>query len=109
MVTVSTPNGFSLDNSGRRIVVDPVTRIEGHMRVEVNVDENNVIRNAGSAGTRGGGVEVIVRGRGGGGGWGGAEGSGGGGAGAGAGAGGGGGESALNSQSPESANAIRSI
>lgn len=27
-----TPNGFDLDKSGRRIVVDPVTRIEGHMR-----------------------------------------------------------------------------
>ena len=28
--------GFKLDNTGRRIVVDPVTRIEGHMRCEVN-------------------------------------------------------------------------
>ena len=27
--------GFKLDNSGRRVVVDPVTRIEGHMRCEV--------------------------------------------------------------------------
>ena len=35
---IETPNGFKLDNAGRRIVVDPVTRIEGHMRVEVNVD-----------------------------------------------------------------------
>jgi hypothetical protein len=26
-------SGFNLDNTGRRIVVDPVTRIEGHMRV----------------------------------------------------------------------------
>ena len=33
-----TTQGFSLDNSGRRVVVDPVTRIEGHMRCEVNVD-----------------------------------------------------------------------
>ena len=24
--------GFKLDDSGRRVVVDPVTRIEGHMR-----------------------------------------------------------------------------
>ena len=43
---IETPNGFKLDNAGRRIVVDPVTRIEGHMRVEVNVDTDNVIRNA---------------------------------------------------------------
>ncbi len=63
MVTVSTPNGFSLDNSGRRVVVDPVTRIEGHMRVEVNVDENNVIRNAVSTGTMWRGLEVILKGR----------------------------------------------
>ena len=46
-----TPNGFDLDNTGRRIVVDPVTRIEGHMRCEVNVDEQGVIRNAVSTGT----------------------------------------------------------
>ena len=37
-MTIQTPNGFNLDNSGKRIVVDPVTRIEGHLRVEVNVD-----------------------------------------------------------------------
>ena len=29
---------FPLDTSGKRIVVDPVTRIEGHMRCEVNLD-----------------------------------------------------------------------
>jgi hydrogenase large subunit len=62
-MTVQTPNGFNLDASGKRIVVDPVTRIEGHMRVEVNVDENNVIRNAVSTGTMWRGIEVILRGR----------------------------------------------
>jgi hydrogenase large subunit len=60
---LETPNGFKLDNSGKRVVVDPVTRIEGHMRVEVNVDENNVIRNAVSTGTMWRGIEVILRGR----------------------------------------------
>ena len=63
MVTVSTPNGFRLDNSGQRIVVDPVTRIEGHMRIEVNVDKDNVIRNAVSTGTMWRGLEVILKGR----------------------------------------------
>ena len=29
--------GFTLDNSGRRVVVDPVTRIEGHLRCEVSI------------------------------------------------------------------------
>ncbi|MBP6895891.1 MAG: nickel-dependent hydrogenase large subunit [Pseudacidovorax sp.] len=55
--------GFKMDNSGRRIVVDPVTRIEGHMRCEVNVDSNNVIRNAVSTGTMWRGLEVILKGR----------------------------------------------
>jgi hydrogenase large subunit len=55
--------GFKLDNSGRRIVVDPVTRIEGHMRCEVNLDSNNVIRNAVSTGTMWRGLEVILKGR----------------------------------------------
>ncbi|MBB5047303.1 hydrogenase large subunit [Rhodopseudomonas rhenobacensis] len=63
MTNITTPNGFSLDNAGRRVVVDPVTRIEGHLRVEVNVDANNVIRNAVSTGTMWRGIEVILRGR----------------------------------------------
>ena len=25
----------------RKIVIDPVTRIEGHLRIEVEIDENN--------------------------------------------------------------------
>ncbi|MBK5961224.1 hydrogenase 2 large subunit [Rhodoplanes elegans] len=62
-MTIQTPNGFSLDNSGKRVVVDPVTRIEGHLRVEVNLDQNNVIRNAVSTGTMWRGIEVILRGR----------------------------------------------
>lgn len=53
--------GFTLDNSGRRIVVDPVTRIEGHMRCEVNIDSNNVITNAVSTGTMWRGLEVILK------------------------------------------------
>ncbi|PZA11248.1 hydrogenase 1 large subunit [Rhodopseudomonas palustris] len=63
MTNVTTPNGFKLDNAGRRVVVDPVTRIEGHMRVEVNVDSNNVIRNAVSTGTMWRGIEVILKNR----------------------------------------------
>jgi hydrogenase large subunit len=62
-MVVQTPNGFSLDTAGQRIVVDPVTRIEGHMRCEVNVDEEGVIRNAVSTGTMWRGLEVILRGR----------------------------------------------
>ncbi|MEM9880274.1 MAG: nickel-dependent hydrogenase large subunit, partial [Pseudomonadota bacterium] len=62
-MAIETPNGFSLDDSGRRVVVDPVTRIEGHLRVEVNVDDDNVIRNAVSTGTMWRGLEVILKGR----------------------------------------------
>jgi len=40
-----------------------VTRIEGHLRVEVNLDKDNVIRNAVSTGTMWRGLEVILKGR----------------------------------------------
>ena len=63
MSTKTTPNGYNLDDSGQRVVVDPVTRIEGHMRCEVNVDEENIIRNAVSTGTMWRGLEVILKGR----------------------------------------------
>jgi hydrogenase large subunit len=62
-MSITTPNGFQLDSSGRRVVVDPITRIEGHLRIEVNVDQQNVIRNAVSTGTMWRGLEVILRGR----------------------------------------------
>jgi len=62
-MSIATPNGFQLDNSGKRVVVDPITRIEGHLRIEVNVDENNIIRNAVSTGTMWRGLEVILKGR----------------------------------------------
>ncbi|MFZ1108109.1 MAG: nickel-dependent hydrogenase large subunit [Rhodomicrobium sp.] len=63
MPAIQTPNGFTLDTSGKRVVVDPVTRIEGHMRCEVNIDDDNVIRNAVSTGTMWRGLEVILKGR----------------------------------------------
>src|SRR3954469_17972695 len=45
-----------------RIVVDPVTRIEGHLRIEAVV-ENGVITDAYSAGTMVRGLEKILIGR----------------------------------------------
>ncbi len=62
-MSTTTPNGFKLDDSGQRMVVDPVTRIEGHLRCEVNLDKDNVIRNAVSSGTMWRGLEVILKGR----------------------------------------------
>ncbi|HLQ18636.1 MAG TPA: hydrogenase 1 large subunit, partial [Tabrizicola sp.] len=60
---ITTPNGFSLDTAGQRVVVDPVCRIEGHMRCEVNVNDQNIITNAVSTGTMWRGLEVILKGR----------------------------------------------
>ena len=57
------PRASSSTIPGKRVVVDPVTRIEGHLRVEVNIDEHNVIRNAVSTGTMWRGLEVILKGR----------------------------------------------
>ena len=62
MATIQT-QGFTLDNSGKRVVVDPICRIEGHLRIEVNLDKNNVINNAVSTGTMWRGLEVILKGR----------------------------------------------
>jgi hydrogenase large subunit len=47
----------------RRIVVDPITRIEGHLRIEVDIDAQGNIVNALSAGTQVRGIEIILRGR----------------------------------------------
>lgn len=47
----------------KRIVVDPITRIEGHLRIEVIVDENNVIQDAFSSSTLWRGLETILKGR----------------------------------------------
>jgi hydrogenase large subunit len=58
-----TANGFNLDTGGKRVVVDPICRIEGHLRIEVNLDDDNVIRNAVSTGNMWRGLEVILKGR----------------------------------------------
>lgn len=63
MTKTVTANGFELDDSGKRVVVDPICRIEGHLRIEVNLDEGNVIKNAVSTGNMWRGLEVILKGR----------------------------------------------
>jgi hydrogenase large subunit len=45
-----------------RIVIDPITRIEGHLRVEIEVN-NGIITEAFSAGTMVRGIETILKGR----------------------------------------------
>lgn len=49
--------------SARTIVVDPITRIEGHLRIEAETDGSGTITRASSAGTMVRGIEVIMRGR----------------------------------------------
>jgi hydrogenase large subunit len=49
-------------SASQRVVVDPVTRIEGHLRIEAETD-GNVITRASSSGTMVRGIEIILRGR----------------------------------------------
>ena len=46
-----------------RVVVDPVTRIEGHLRIEAILNDSNHIGDAISSGTMWRGIEVILRDR----------------------------------------------
>jgi hydrogenase large subunit len=48
--------------SGQTIVVDPVTRIEGHLRIEAEFDGSTITR-ASSSGTMVRGIEIILKGR----------------------------------------------
>jgi len=47
----------------QRIIVDPITRIEGHLRIEVEIDSSNVITDAWSSITLWRGIETILKGR----------------------------------------------
>jgi len=46
----------------KRITIDPITRIEGHLRVDVEI-ENNAVSNAWASSTMWRGIEKILRGR----------------------------------------------
>ena len=46
-----------------RVVVDPITRIEGHLRIEAETDASGNIVGASSAGTMVRGIETILKGR----------------------------------------------
>ncbi|MEI7644811.1 MAG: nickel-dependent hydrogenase large subunit [Chloroflexales bacterium] len=47
----------------KRIVIDPITRIEGHLRIEVELGEDGKVRDAYSSGTMVRGIETIINGR----------------------------------------------
>lgn len=46
----------------KRVVVDPITRIEGHLRIEAEV-KDGIIKKAYSSGTMVRGIEIILKGR----------------------------------------------
>lgn len=46
----------------RKIIVDPVTRIEGHLKIEVEMD-NGRVRDASTTGALFRGLEIILKGR----------------------------------------------
>ncbi len=51
------------DAKTNRVVVDPITRIEGHLRIEAETDAGGKITQAYSAGTMVRGIEIILRDR----------------------------------------------
>jgi hydrogenase large subunit len=53
---------MSETGGNERVVVDPITRIEGHLRIEAEMDGNK-IKSAYSSGTMVRGIEVILQGR----------------------------------------------
>jgi Ni,Fe-hydrogenase I large subunit len=46
----------------RRIAIDPITRIEGHLRIEVEI-EDGVVTDAWASSTMFRGIELILKGR----------------------------------------------
>jgi len=47
---------------GQRITIDPVTRIEGHLKIEVEI-ENGKVKDAWSSGTMARGIEILLQGK----------------------------------------------
>jgi len=47
----------------KHIIVDPITRIEGHLRIEAVIDDNGVIKDAYASSTMFRGIETILKGR----------------------------------------------
>jgi hydrogenase large subunit len=49
--------------AAQTVVLDPITRIEGHLRIEAETDAEGKITRASSSGTMVRGIEIILRGR----------------------------------------------
>ncbi len=48
--------------ANKKLVIDPITRIEGHLRIEAQV-ENGIVVDAWSSSTMFRGIELILKGR----------------------------------------------
>jgi len=59
---MTAPNKEESEMAAKRIVIDPITRIEGHLRLEIEVEDGKV-KDAFSAGTMVRGLEIILKGR----------------------------------------------
>jgi hydrogenase large subunit len=46
----------------KKLVIDPITRIEGHLRIEAKVEDGKVV-DAWSSSTMFRGIEIILKGR----------------------------------------------
>jgi hypothetical protein len=60
--STATPTPTSTGTASQRIAIDPITRIEGHLRIEVQI-ENGQVTDAWSAGMMFRGIELILPGR----------------------------------------------
>jgi quinone-reactive Ni/Fe-hydrogenase large subunit len=49
--------------STKKIVIDPITRIEGHLRIEVEIDDEGLVQEAWASGQLFRGIETIIKGR----------------------------------------------
>ncbi len=58
----ATPTATGTAPASQRLVIDPITRIEGHLRLEVQV-ENGRVADAWSSGTSFRGMELVLKGR----------------------------------------------
>ena len=58
----NTPSPTAVPSGSQRIAIDPITRTEGHLRIEVQID-NGRVSDAWSSGTSFRGMELVLQGR----------------------------------------------
>ncbi len=61
-IATASPTPSPTPSSAQRLVIDPITRIEGHLRIEVQV-QGGQVTDAWSSGTSFRGMELVMKGR----------------------------------------------